>query len=354
MKKITIRHIKLILATILLGIAVPLCLYKISYSFNIVNNGFTRRFTPPALTLKLAVDKPAYIYGIARSTNLVNNTVEFVHLLPGKTASLNLTSGRFSVDSLVGWTGPVLHDAYDVQMDSARMFIFFNNRKKIYVANRASKKVIDSLSVPIIFTRAAIISPGSVGIREFRAGRNLEQGFAKGQLSTKAVTHATDNTPQHAGISADGLLHFDATTARLLYVPSYAGTISSFDTNFNIKGAFHTLDTITVNQTLDGKTQVSANTIKVTTVSPRYPITFSSSASRGKLYLLSGVRSDNQTMQSIREEGTVDVYNISTGTYLHSFTIPPYKTEKATDIEIVDNLLVVLYDHYIAIFQLPG
>src|SRR5690606_12027260 len=129
----------------------------------------------------------------------------------------------------------------------------------------------------------------------------------------------------------------------------YRNRFLSIDLNMKVDYTAKTIDTISrVNLTLD--TIHSKN--RITYSAPRQFVNRKSYVADDKLYVHSKLIADNDDPKLFKNNAVIDVYGLSHGNYLFSFYIPRYKKNNMKSFGVHKNKLVVLYDHYLATFNL--
>jgi hypothetical protein len=155
-----------------------------------------------------------------------------------------------------------------------------------------------------------------------------------------------------AGFSTDGILLFDKITNRILYLSYYSNEFFCMDTLMNTLYKAHTIDTFS-NANVKVLQEVSNYSRSFTNVAPLKLISLESRAVNSKLFIHSGIRADNETLNGFEDHDVIDVYEISNGHYLKSFYIPIYNKERLKDFDISGNKIIVLYSNRIMIYSIP-
>jgi hypothetical protein len=120
------------------------------------------------------------------------------------------------------------------------------------------------------------------------------------------------------------------------------------DTNLNLKYRASTIDTIT---SIDIKTGAQKQTITATT--PVRVVNSKSKVSEGKLYNISKLIADNESISSFNENAVIDIYNLTNGQYEKSYYVPLYKRDKIVDFRKTGAGFIVVYKTHIATFIHP-
>jgi len=155
-----------------------------------------------------------------------------------------------------------------------------------------------------------------------------------------------------AGFSTDGMLLFDKSTSRILYVEYYINQFICMDTLLQVLYKRQTIDTFS-NTVIKVSLETTPYSKTITNGSPLHQINLESKAVNGKLYIHSATPAKNESSKEFRSNAVIDVYRISDGHYLGSFYIPEFKGERLKDFEVEEDKLIVLYDNYDAVYFIP-
>ena len=72
----------------------------------------------------------------------------------------------------------------------------------------------------------------------------------------------------------------------------------------------------------------------------------------GHIFIISGLKADNETEEEFENNAVIDSYNIRDGEYEGSFYIPGFRGKKITDFWISKSMVVLLAGEYIKVFRL--
>ena len=148
----------------------------------------------------------------------------------------------------------------------------------------------------------------------------------------------------------DGLLYFDSVNSLIFYIFFYRGQYLCLDTNLNLLYSNKTIDTIST-----AKMEVVESRkrgIVVTQKTPPRLINRNLTTYKERLFILSALKSDNESRSDFRNNQIVDVYDIKNGKYLYSSYIPKYKGKKIREIRIANGSLLVIYDEFLIKYKL--
>lgn len=160
---------------------------------------------------------------------------------------------------------------------------------------------------------------------------------------------------QASGIfSTDGILQGDERGKSLFYMFFYKGEFLALDTNLSVRYSAKTIDTITraaanlatLNQESKGKKETI-----VTQANPPRVLNRSYTVHENQIYILSTLKSDNETSSVFRKNQVIDVYRGENGKYSYSFYIPKYERKKLREIRISGNTIFALFDDVLLKYQ---
>ncbi len=347
MKVITVKLLALcssiviaILASLLLFTRLP----------NRQPNGFVRSWLPAPIPLQQSLVNPAvtHISGASRSCLYFSSTDPRWVLITD--TALRLTDTLFfEIQPATTWKQP------NISIDSPLVYMYSGNESYFirgYI--NTSTLQVNALHTPL-FTRMAQVSPELLIVRGIDSTRThlvfKQLNTHTGQVMKEA---SIVESGRDAGFATDGFLHYDKASQRLVYIQFYQNRFFCLDTNLTLQYTGNTIDT-TFTNTATIKLLQKGNDIKLMPSTPRLMVNNNSTVANGYLYVLSGLRADNETLSDFNQNSTVDVYAIANGKYKGSFYIPKLAGKKMTDWYIRGQLLVTLYkEGEVATFHLPA
>jgi len=156
------------------------------------------------------------------------------------------------------------------------------------------------------------------------------------------------------GLGTNGLLHYDPSTARIVYSYFHCNQFVIIDTNLNILYRGTTIDT---NRAIKTRVAKVASPIvgryTYTYAGPPHYVSKTSCVSNGRLYIHSALEADNELHQRFTEESVIDVYDMANGAYRGSFYLPAYEGHRAKEFKISYDTLIALYDGRITTYKIP-
>lgn len=334
-------------------IAVAVFLFVLAYGAdmpNSENNGFARKWLANIVSPlhQNKTDEPIYNVCGATATHFFFSGKDPLKLIETDYRLANKKSIQiplpFNSDMLRGW---------DVFVDSPAVTLGIRNTATILKYNLGDI-TYNALQLPVpLFSRITRISPQSFALRAFDSSRQ-RQLFQKinsisGKLLNKNNIISSD---ADFGYSTDGILNYDQGSNRLVYLLFYRNQFLCMDSNLNLLYTGKTIDT------------VQSNHVNVVNASKGEPVSSLKSAHaittvnadfcfyKDNIFIISGLKSDNETPDSFKNNSAIDVYAIDNGAYKGSFYLPAIDGDKVKHIRIHKNILLALYKDHIATFRL--
>lgn len=148
----------------------------------------------------------------------------------------------------------------------------------------------------------------------------------------------------------DGWLYHDQNNHLLFYLYYYKGIILKLDTNLNLLQRIKTIDTVTEADIKTGvfETRVQGKTVKqLTQTAPPKIVNRFISVSEGKIYVLSRLKADHEEKRDFFKNEVIDVYQMNSGKYLHSFYIPKYMGAKISNFKVAGHTLSAIFETHL-------
>jgi hypothetical protein len=335
----------------LLFIGATLCILILGfflYLFNTQNNGFKRNWKDPELKLNKTMLFLNNIYFAVRPERAI--------WLKKRQQPLQLFLTDQTLNALKS-----VHLNTPPGFNTARHNYYFNRLDTVLTAANEQSEITSVengetllFKFPTLkFDDPLLTSPGSVIVRVFK--REKDKHFlelTKLDLKKIAITKSYRIPGLKDDLfSADGQLQYDELQKRLYYMYYHKGVYDCLDTNLNVIYKGKTIDTVRnaslkiISQkayTRDGKPEP-----KITLDQPGNLVNKYFSVYHKKIYLLSGLRADNQSITEFLNNSTIDVYATKNGTYLYSFMLPKFKDLLLRQFHIYDGQLFAIYDKYL-------
>jgi hypothetical protein len=340
----------LILCAISAGVLVVLISLKhFSDLPNQGSNGFSRTWLPGVMTLirEVAISQPVNkIIGIDKNHVFfsVPNPMWIIRYDADFIRCDTLGFGLRLSESIIG--------AGRARISPPVVFYFSNNNYEVHTG-RLNEKTAQVWKLPTnVFTRADRISDSIVVVRALDS--TLQQQLFqvihiyKGQILAEApIIH----NQQLGGFETDGWLNYDEKTNRIYFVEMYGSSIYCLDSTLDIIYNTTTIDktAINTNKTIlmrsDGEERLMP-------AAPRITINKDVYIHDNFIFLLSGLKADNETMSAFRNNAVVDLYRLADGAYNGSFYLPVYKNNQLRSFAVCNNILVALYKDRVATYRL--
>jgi hypothetical protein len=206
-----------------------------------------------------------------------------------------------------------------------------------------------------LFSEAVATANGNFMLRVYQKfNGKWDQVFARWN-PVKNTLITNENVTEKdggAGFSTDGMLLFDKSISRILYVPYYRNEFFCMDTSLNVLYKQPTIYT-SLTPSIKVLLEISRYSKTITNGSPLHEVNLKSKAVNNRLYIQSGIRADNESSREFSDNAVLDVYQISDGYYLGSYHIPKYKKERLKDFEVTGDKIVALYKNYIVTYSMP-
>lgn len=155
---------------------------------------------------------------------------------------------------------------------------------------------------------------------------------------------------QQDGIfSTDGMLLYDDSSKRIVYVYFYRNQINCLDTSLNLLYRSRTLDTISHAQVTLGQLNARGD---ITMAKPPVFVNKQSCAANGLLFVRSALKANNEETSVFRQNSVIDVYWLRDGHYRFSFYLPDFLGNKIRSFRVTGHRLLAFYDKYLYVYHL--
>ncbi len=338
---------------IIFGVAVFMYILKATNKSQITND-FARKLIQPKIMFKSAVNLSVgqFVFAGRLDTNVKLNIYSDrynfyqIHYRDKRLDTIKIPySSKFHLNTL------------NIYKDNQGTNYYSGNPYgQISVFNGQSAKCYKINGLQFDFIQA--ISPNSVIVRSrYNYGKELNRSLTKLNLSYDSKIDRQFHFPaiKDGLFGNDGMLLYDKKNAKILYLYFYRGEILSLDTNLNFVYKAKTIDTVKVAniKTVTIKVKMkNGDTIKrIIQTKPPVLVSTYLTTNRDKIYTISNLKADNESRSEFSSNTVVDVYNITTGLYLHSFYIPEYNGEKTTSFQIIGQKLLAIDKIYLVTYD---
>lgn len=206
-----------------------------------------------------------------------------------------------------------------------------------------------------LFSQASMASNGTFIVRAYQKfNGKWDQVFTRWNPLKHTLASKNNILKKRwdAGISTDGILLFDRSSERVLFVSYYSTAFICMDTLLKVLYRATTIDS-TVSVPIKVAVETNSSSQIMTNSSPLPLVNLRAKVANRRLYIQSAIQSDNESEKVFSGNAAIDVYQTTDGSYLRSFYIPEYKSEKLKDFEVSGHTIIVLYTDYAAIYSLP-
>lgn len=339
----------LITGTLALAAIILVALFQFSTLPNRNKNGFTRTWAPGIAVLIKEKKIEAPLEKIVGATS-----GHYFFAVPNRQGVIMLDSTLSKQDTMV-YGLPLTNNiltSNSVWIDSPDVNFFANNVPALFYGKLNSYQM-DSIPLGNMpFTRATRLSPDHIVLRTLTSTLN-EQVFQKRNSHTGEVIIQAGIIPsqQAGGFESDGMLFFNKPSHQLFYIQYYSNLFYCIDTNLNILYTARTIDTTHSNATIIERTRYKDGD-KIAPGTSRVTVNQASCIGDGFLFVLSGLKADNEKRSEFIKNGVIDLYRIDNGRYAGSFHLPYESEEKISSIWVQHKILAVLYKSRLCLYRL--
>ncbi|WP_423736077.1 hypothetical protein [Chitinophaga caseinilytica] len=330
---------------ILLGILTIIAVLSIAFILskadlpNKLDNGFERKLIQNAI-------EPSISKQITEYAKKISGTTPSSIFFSGQNPAWVLKVDRYLniVDTLV--YGIELTEQFrdpGITIDSPYIYMY-SPEIKYLVKGFVDSTRIDTLKLKTeLFSRAAQISPDWLVLRAIDSTQSKQVFQIMDCRTGETIRQAQIiNDQQFGGFEHDGHLRYDKSTNSIFFVQMFQNRYFCMDTMLNIKYIGKTIDTTNTNMVKIGL--VTENGVsKVMASKPRIIVNQSISASNGRLFVVSGLRADKESLNEFNKVVPVDMYDASSGKYLGSFHLSKGSGDKILDFIIDNKTAIVLF-----------
>ncbi len=339
------------IAIMVLSVIIIVIIVLTSGDFKNKKNGFNRKFID--LHLKkiaiLNIDDTA-----RRISGISGNHIYMETNDPGLILQADLQLKAVKELRLPVKESEALSSLFFTFIDSPHVYIAGGNIPVIIQVNFYNDSTIYRNFSGKTFTCCAQIDPGSFVFRTYKnISGKWDQVFVKRDLlnGTAVEEKNISERKNDAGISTDGLLHYDNTSHRLIYVHYYNNSFICMDTDLNLIYKNHTIDT-NETYTIAAGAHLAGKTSEYTNTNPVHDVNLESCVDNGMLYNNSNLIADNEDEKNFRKYSVIDTYSLLNSSYKGSFYIPADNDEKLTTFMIYKGQLFVLYPHRLVLYEI--
>lgn len=312
-------------------------LHKFCLVENLNQGNFNRRF------IELNIKKSKEFVLPEKAINFAS--IEKNHIIfnsEGLERLIFLENNKFNIKELS-------HKNHNSNFVNNILYSFDPSQKTFYEYeyNQSSLNLITSGNTIVGFDRAITINKDSILLRSYNLKKkNME--FSMLTLNPhklkKLNIRLDDSLEIDGGLKTDG--YFSKNNTSIIFTQYKKG---------NFYKISHKLDKIQRFRTLDSTELIKGLKIgkdsSFTFERPSLNVNLLTAIEAEKVYLISFVKSKNQSLKDFTKYRTVDAYNIYDGRYLYSFYLPNNKNEKPIDFQIKGGEILTLYSKKLVIYD---
>ncbi|MRG49029.1 hypothetical protein GFS24_28225 [Chitinophaga sp. SYP-B3965] len=317
-------------------------------------NGFTRNFLTEELSvMQHALIDPSLnkISGVSEKTIfLAGGTPNAIlmlnkNLLPSDTLIVNL---NIPADKIV---------PFSVTIDSPWLYIHINNLRSIIHGKFPNQTLTKTEIEGSIFLKSIQISPSSCIIKTVSTSMN-SQILRKVNIETgetiKEIEIGNNSGLSKDWLSSDGMLEYNKSNSKLIYVEYLRNKFYCLDSNLNVLYNSNTIDTVSVNEIKMTKEVERGGKLKMVPSGARKIVNKYCFLDNKNLYVISGLRADNESLKKFNTNTVVDSYNISNGKYRGSFYMKKYENNGIQSALLNNDTLITLSGTNIITYHLEN
>jgi hypothetical protein len=202
----------------------------------------------------------------------------------------------------------------------------------------------------MFFSRVVLINPNTFVFRGFDPSVKGDPIFKKlNSINNEVILErGISERNNDAGITSDGYLNYDKTTNSIIYSYIYSNKFIVLDTNLMLKYTSKTIDTISVPTIRTG----AIGNGYLSNTGPSRVVNEFVTVSNGIIYYLSKLKADNEEEEILTDNTPVELYEITSGKYLHSFYIPKFNDEQVKSFKIRGNKMVAMYKSNVVLYKI--
>jgi hypothetical protein len=341
----------LICLSALLSYFIIIILYSYSKRISTAKNSFIRFFPPHILTNFNYVDiryNSYYIAGVSSQQIYLGNYMAASNLVM---FDQNLKDSQLILLNVperkeIAWpVARVMVDSPDIYLGEGRSPVILYTK----LPSIEMKSILKPDSIHFDNVWLAI-SPTAIILRRY-SPETKQNVLSKKTSGFPLLTKESGTLEKQLDgkFCTDGILLYDHNKTDLVYVYNYRNQFIILDTNLNIKHKYKTIDTTSL-------VKISLDTIysenRVTFSAPPEIVNKRACISNNRLFVNSGLMANNEDSKSFTNSSDIDIYDLDNGSYIYSFSIPHFRNEKVRYMKSLGNRIILLFDTYLATYDL--
>jgi hypothetical protein len=334
------KTIYLLAGCVLLTIATIASLYSLSRiaEDDPVLGNFNRKYVKDYATLDAEMDLRGngfYFSGVTNSHVYLGSMVAPFRLF-------QINSDLNNMRNYVLGTGTLQNEAITmatvIKVDSPYFFLADGGKPAIYRGRLLDWANAIALPQKEYFTQIVPIGAATFGIRsnDLEDLSNILGKFEQGTEHPRVDSSLLQR--QYDGVfCTDGKLIYNKQYSRLVYSYYYRNGFVVCDTNLALDYRGHTIDTFGVaRMAYDTRQSDGVRMLTEKKVVNRAFATFGNN-----IYVDSNLRADNETLEEFSKGSVIDVYDLQTGAYTHSFRLPRVDDARVREFIVADERTIL-------------
>lgn len=316
---------------------------------NTEKNGFNR------MAFKTPVTKLNEIHFDQRITDIAGITEKNIYITPNDPSKIIITDRNLKSEKQIDLnihSSDQLKSNFKIIVHPPDLYILAANVPAIIHYNLDTKKEI-TYKINRAYSRCILVTPSMAIIRGFDSSFQ-DENLRKANLLTGTYTNEKNITEktEGGGFSTDGMLNYDTLTNKVIYTHFYSNKILYLDTNLNLLYKGKAVDTFSAYQAKARGIKSVKGTAFGFAAPPKL-LSLYSYTDKGKLFIYSKVKADNETSEAYQNNTIIDIYDINTGKYSGSLYIPVEQAGKRMyKFKVANDLLIALYDKSVVTYHI--
>jgi len=240
-----------------------------------------------------------------------------------------------------------------LEIDSPMIFLHLNNLETAFYGN-IEKRSMNSTKLNIgIFLRSIQVSPSTMIVRSivdsltYLSFKKVDVVTGKTLLTNNFIGNDAGD-----GLTNDGMLLYDKNSNKIFYIKYFKNQFYSADTNLNLVYKTNTIDTTFTGNAKTG-IEWHGKDAKIIPSTARIEVNKYAFVGDSLLYIQSGLRGDNEGLNSFVKNDDIDIYNLSNGKYVGSIALAKQDNQSFKSAKLINDTLIILYTRKIVMYKLP-
>jgi hypothetical protein len=332
------NKIIILISSALLCTILIIILHKICLEQNLKVGDFERNITENNLILKYDIDLPEEIYSFigVNSSQIFLTTKGLDKILKYDTNLKTYSSKKIN------------HKNHNSNIVGDSIFSFDPYLKKLFIYDLNNFKLKNETNLNVTFDRAIAINKNLILLRSSteKYTKNILSSFdLKENVNKKLKIQLADSLEVDGGLKTDGFFTYNNND--IIFTQYKKGNFYKIDKNLNNITRYRTNDNI---QKVEGVKLTKELTFIFT--KPVLNVNLLTAISDKNVYIVSFVKGKNDQLNKFTKYRIIDVYSLKTGLYLKSFYLPNNGIEKVNDIFINNNLIYLLFNKKIQVYEI--